>query len=96
MGEGEGGGGVGRVGGISDSRASVMKEGDGCIDSWWVSDDLTHAYERFTRKPSLWLRSNNHYEWSQPSYIRSRKERDARTGGRYCMGEKLLIHISHA
>ena len=25
---------VGRVGGISDSRASVMKEGDGCIDSW--------------------------------------------------------------
>ena len=31
-----GGGGekVGRVGGISDSRTSVMKEGDGCIDSW--------------------------------------------------------------
>ena len=29
-----GGGKVGRVGGISDSRASVMKEGDGCINSW--------------------------------------------------------------
>ena len=35
-GGGGGGGGekVGRVGGISDSRASVMKEGDGCCDSW--------------------------------------------------------------
>ena len=65
----------------------VMKVGNGCINSWWVSDD---SYERFTRKSSLMLRPITIMDGlGHHSLIRSQKERDARTGGRYCMGGKI-------